>query len=109
MHRLLSVALIPLLAALIPCQTTTAQPAGYTPPNAPSPTAPPYARGAGLREGSQAYNSENCGTPDEPKPCPPLPRHPLQTYPGYRPSRYIGQDAEVTRFVVLRTFVDANQ
>jgi hypothetical protein len=26
-------------------------------------------------------SSENCGTPDEPKPCPPMPRHPLQHYP----------------------------
>ena len=27
---------------------------------------------------------ENCGTPDQFKPCPPLPRHPLQNYPGYK-------------------------
>ena len=25
---------------------------------------------------------ENCGTPDEPKACPPLPRHPLKVYSG---------------------------
>jgi hypothetical protein len=25
---------------------------------------------------------ENCGTPDEPKACPPLPRHPLPYYPA---------------------------
>jgi len=25
---------------------------------------------------------ENCGTPDEPKSCPPLPRHPLPYYPA---------------------------
>ena len=31
--------------------------------------------------GSQA-SSENCGAPDEPKSCPPMPRHPLQYYPG---------------------------
>jgi hypothetical protein len=29
-------------------------------------------------------NMENCGTPDQFKPCPPLPRHPLQHYPGPR-------------------------
>ena len=29
-------------------------------------------------------SSENCGTPDEPKACPPLPRHPLKTYRGDR-------------------------
>jgi hypothetical protein len=26
--------------------------------------------------------AENCGTPDEPKSCPPLPRHPLPSYPA---------------------------
>jgi hypothetical protein len=25
---------------------------------------------------------ENCGTPDEPKACPPMPRRPLQHYPA---------------------------
>jgi hypothetical protein len=29
-------------------------------------------------------NGENCGTPDNYKPCPPLPRNPLRTYPGPR-------------------------
>ncbi len=24
----------------------------------------------------------NCGTPDQPKPCPPMPRRALKTYPG---------------------------
>jgi hypothetical protein len=27
------------------------------------------------------YGEENCGTPYEPKACPPLPRHPLPYYP----------------------------
>ena len=31
---------------------------------------------------AQTSTAENCGTPDEPKPCPPLPRHPLQNYPA---------------------------
>jgi hypothetical protein len=35
------------------------------------------------RPGSQAMG-ENCGTPDEPKPCPPLPKHNLPYYPGDR-------------------------
>ena len=30
------------------------------------------------------YGGEDCGTPDEPKGCPPLPRHPLPYYPGER-------------------------
>jgi len=29
--------------------------------------------------------AENCGTPDEFKPCPPLPRHPLPYYPANKP------------------------
>ena len=29
-------------------------------------------------------DSENCGTPFEPKPCPPLPRRPLAYYPDTR-------------------------
>jgi hypothetical protein len=29
-------------------------------------------------------NQENCGTPNVFKPCPPLPRHPLESYPGPR-------------------------
>lgn len=32
----------------------------------------------------QPYSGENCGTPDEPQACPPLPRHPLPYYPGDR-------------------------
>jgi hypothetical protein len=27
---------------------------------------------------------QNCGTPDEPKACPPMPRRPLNTYPANR-------------------------
>ena len=27
---------------------------------------------------------QNCGTPDEPKACPPMPRRPLRTYPENR-------------------------
>ena len=34
--------------------------------------------------GQQYYGGENCGTPDEPKACPPLPRYPLTYYPGDR-------------------------
>lgn len=30
-------------------------------------------------------NPENCGTPDEPKACPPMPRKALDYYPGPRP------------------------
>ena len=33
---------------------------------------------------SQAPDPANCGTPDEPAPCPPLPKVPLQYYPANR-------------------------
>jgi hypothetical protein len=29
-------------------------------------------------------DAANCGTPDESKPCPPMPRRALKTYPGPR-------------------------
>ena len=49
---------------------------------------PTYAYGYGSNEGGYSgrpyYGGENCGTPDEPKGCPPLPRHPLPYYPGDR-------------------------
>ena len=31
-------------------------------------------------------SSENCGTPEEPKACPPMPRRPLQHYPANKRS-----------------------
>ena len=34
--------------------------------------------------GQRAPYGENCGTPDEPKQCPPMPRVPLQYYPANR-------------------------
>ncbi len=27
---------------------------------------------------------DNCGTPDQPSPCPPMPRHPLASFPEHR-------------------------
>ena len=85
MRRLFPLLLLPFLAAV--CQDVRpafAQPPGYVPPTAPAPGAPPYAEGAGPGGGPQAYSTENCGTPDEPKPCPPMPRVPLQYYPENR-------------------------
>ena len=47
----------------------------------------PYAASLVIKQriricGGPAYSGENCGTPDQPKPCPPLPRHPLSYYPA---------------------------
>ena len=43
-----------------------------------------YAAGYGYERGYDRpyYGGENCGTPYEPKGCPPLPRHPLPYYPA---------------------------
>lgn len=46
---------------------------------------PRYAYSEGYYQRPQPYyGGENCGTPDEPKGCPPLPSHPLPYYPGDR-------------------------
>jgi len=48
---------------------------------------PAYASGyggQGYYAGSGYNGGENCGTPDEPKACPPMPRRPLPYYPGDR-------------------------
>ncbi len=46
-----------------------------------------YASDYGYYEGQYGrpyYGGENCGTPHEPKACPPMPRRPLSYYPGDR-------------------------
>lgn len=53
---------------------------GAQPPPASSYSSPPAQGGSGR----SASTAENCGTPDDPKPCPPLPRHPLPYYPANR-------------------------
>jgi hypothetical protein len=89
------------LALLVSCYPYSAAHAqayspGYSPPGRPPPPgygsppmsgggAPPYAGSPAPYASGQASASENCGTPDEPKSCPPLPRHPLPYYPGNRP------------------------
>jgi hypothetical protein len=59
-------------------------PPGYYPPGSPPPP-PPYASRQGPDAPGPAYSQENCGTPDQPKPCPPMPRVPLPYYPANRP------------------------
>ena len=80
MHRLLLLISLGLLVTGYPGRAAEAQGNAYPPgayPPGPPPPPPPGARpGPGAR--GPAYNQENCGTPDEPKPCPPLPRVPLQ-------------------------------
>jgi hypothetical protein len=52
-------------------------------PESPPPAtqSPPTAGRYGM---ASTGGAENCGTPDEFKACPPLPRHPLPYYPSNR-------------------------
>lgn len=102
MRRLLLLTSLALLAGSYAVAPAYAQGYGNQPPGykAPPPPAPytgsnqpapgykeptpqaPYAGSKGSASGAQLSSSENCGTPDEPKRCPPMPRHPLQHYPA---------------------------
>jgi hypothetical protein len=88
MRRLLL--LLP-LSLMVTCYTNAnvhaqsyGAPPSYPPGQQPPP--PPAYRGP---PGPYAHNPtpgpENCGTPDEPKPCPPMPRVPLQYFPANHP------------------------
>jgi hypothetical protein len=66
------IALAPLACAQSLSGPNAAPRAGY---GAPPPMPPPSTRMAAQPD------PNNCGTPDEPKPCPPMPRHPLPYYP----------------------------
>lgn len=86
MRRLLLLLSLPLLANCYPQYSAHAQgyPPGNYPPGRPPPPPPPYVGHPGPDARGQANSPENCGTPDEPKPCPPMPRVPLQSYPANR-------------------------
>jgi hypothetical protein len=76
-HPILAAALMPLASAAF-AQTTTA-------PAAPTQTfASPATNSAGTNWVVRPPDPHNCGTPDEPKPCPPMPRHPLKYFPANR-------------------------
>ena len=52
-------------------------------------SAPPAAAYQGGRTTTSGWvtrplEPENCGTPDDPRPCPPMPRHPLPYFPPHR-------------------------
>src|SRR5208283_1743075 len=58
------------------------------PPGYYLPTLPPLAAGRpGRNAPGPTLRPNNCGTPDEPKPCPPLPRVPLPDYAANRGGR----------------------
>ena len=82
MHRSLLLLSLALGVSCYPYLSVHAQ--GYPPGYSPPPPPPPQGYSAPAYPAGPAYSEENCGTPDEPKPCPPLPRHPLPYYPANR-------------------------
>ena len=72
--------------SLLACYLADAQ--GYAQPSSPGAQPPPPAYQGGRATASgwvtRPLDPENCGTPDEHRPCPPKPRHPLQYFPANR-------------------------
>ncbi len=78
MMRYMVVAAMLALAPVANAQTSQGNMGSMGGPSAgPSHTMPPSASASASQPGG-----ENCGTPDTPKSCPPLPRHPLPYYPA---------------------------
>jgi hypothetical protein len=69
--------------SLLACYSAYAQPS-VSPGARPPP--PDYQGGRTAAGGwvTQPLDPGNCGTPDEPRPCPPMPRHPLPYFPENR-------------------------
>ena len=86
-YRLLPLAMF-LLASSVPFCTADAQPPPGPPPGYAGPPAgpggPPPPPRYRMHSDDPAYSTENCGTPDEPRSCPPMPRHPLPYFPENR-------------------------
>lgn len=80
MRRLLPVLLLALCAACWVGQDASAQPRNA----ASSASGGGAPASASSSVGGGAAGRENCGTPDEFRPCPPMPRVPLREYPGNR-------------------------
>jgi hypothetical protein len=87
MRRLLLLLPLSLMLTCYPHANVYAQGTASPPVNSPGqPPPPPPSHGhPGPNARNPAYSQENCGTPDEPKPCPPMPRVPLPYYPANRP------------------------
>jgi hypothetical protein len=73
--------------SLLACYPAYAQGSAQqsAPPSAQQPPAD-YQGGRATASGwvTRPADPENCGTPDEPRPCPPMPRHPLPYFPENR-------------------------
>lgn len=80
MRRLLPVLSLALCAACWVGQDANAQPRNAASSASSGASASSSAGGSA----SGAAGRENCGTPDEFRPCPPMPRVPLREYPANR-------------------------
>jgi hypothetical protein len=74
------------LAPAIALAQPTSPPPGAPPGSTVSPVAPGNPPPEAVQGNDSARNvaqpdPNNCGTPDEPKACPPIPRHALNYYP----------------------------
>ena len=65
----------------------TQLPIAHAQSRGPTPQGTQAANPSGSAQGHSQSTQENCGTPDQFRPCPPMPRHPLPYFPGDRPSR----------------------
>jgi hypothetical protein len=73
------------MRALLLAAALAVAPAAYAQMNPGTPAGGPAAGHAGAAPTAMAGGgAENCGTPDEFRPCPPLPRHPLPYFPANR-------------------------
>jgi hypothetical protein len=74
--------------ALMTTPIAFAQPAAPPPMDSQQPAAyppqPSYGTAPVGAPASTQLSPDNCGTPDEPKSCPPMPRRPLNHYPANR-------------------------
>ncbi len=82
MRRLLPVLLLALCAACWLGPDASAQPRNSA--SSASSGASSASSSAGGGSAASAAGRENCGTPDEFRPCPPMPRVPLREYPANR-------------------------
>ena len=83
MRRLLPVLSLALCAAFWVGQDANAQPRNSSSSvSSGAPSGAPSSASGGSAASSAAR--ENCGTPDEFRPCPPMPRVPLREFPGNR-------------------------
>jgi hypothetical protein len=84
MRQLLLAAAFCALAPMALAQTYAPAAPAAPPPMPPQTSMPPGATMSSPMPMASSGGSDNCGTPDEPKPCPPMPRHPMRTYPPNR-------------------------